>query len=49
MEQNEEHILMNILIYHAHEKELRWRSYDAMNMSKNTADLEGFGVNLVQI
>ena len=33
MEQNEEHIMMNILIYGTHKMELRMRSYDAKNMS----------------
>ena len=33
MEQNEEHNLMNILIYNAHETELQMQSYDAMNMA----------------
>ena len=33
MEQNEEHIMMNILIYYTHETELyAWR-YDVMNMA----------------
>ena len=34
MEQNEEHIIMNNLIYHTHETELRMRSYDMLNMAK---------------
>ena len=33
MEQNEEHLMKNILIYHMHETELRMQSYDAMNMA----------------
>ena len=51
MEQNEEHIMMNILIYHAHETELRTQSYGMMNIApecKNIRDLdEKTGVNLV--
>ena len=31
MEQNEEHIQMNILIYHTRKRELQMMSYDAMN------------------
>ena len=34
MEQNEEDILKNILIYHTPKTELRMRRYDAMNMSR---------------
>ena len=45
MEQNEEHIMMNILIYYAHETEQYSESYDAMNRAKKYADLEKNEVN----
>ena len=38
MEQNEEDNQMNILICHTHETELRWQSYDAMNMAKKISE-----------
>ena len=34
MEQNEEHIMMNILIYHACKTNLRMRSYGMLNRAK---------------
>ena len=33
MEQNKEHLVMNILIYYTREMELYEESYDAMNMA----------------
>ena len=46
MEQNEEHILMNILTYYTHKtKQCAW-SYDAMNRAIKYADLGKNEVNL---
>ena len=38
MEQNEEHILTNILIYGTSKTELRMQRYDAMNMAKKITE-----------
>ena len=45
MEQNEEDIQMNNLIYCTHETELLMQSYDVMNYAKNIRDLGQNKVN----
>ena len=54
MEQNGEHLLVNILIYHMHQTEQYARRYDVMNMASESEDFgtgekRGGEVNLVQI
>ena len=44
MEQNEEHLEMNISIYYTHETELYAESYDAMNMSMYCKNLRTWSI-----
>ena len=44
MEQNEEHLTMNILIYYTHKMELHARSYGKKNRAPEYANLQDLAV-----